>query len=99
MEGLCRWLPFGGRLIDVLHGVKPSTYPCDMPVVGDLVRGTSGRWMIRPPTRFTWFVLFGVAALLTFAAASSPDYAARTPVRDGARATQAPDADFTPDFA
>jgi CubicO group peptidase (beta-lactamase class C family) len=97
-KGSC-WLPFGGRLTDVLHGAKPSTYPCDMPVVGDLIRCTSGRWMFRPPTHSTWFVLFGVAVLLTFAAASSPGYTARTAVRDGAPATQAPDAALTPDFA
>jgi CubicO group peptidase (beta-lactamase class C family) len=37
--------------------------------------------------------------LLTFAAASSPGYAALPAVRDGAPATQAPDAALTPDFA
>jgi CubicO group peptidase (beta-lactamase class C family) len=30
-----------------------------MPVVGDLVRCTGGRWMIRPPARFTRFVPIG----------------------------------------
>src|ERR1700740_421277 len=37
-----------GLAKDVVHAAKPSTYPCDMPVVGDLGRCASG---------FTRFVL------------------------------------------
>ena len=85
-----------------------------MPVVGDLVRCISGRWMIPPPTHFIWFgkpsVRKAIAVgtvLLALAAASSSGCAARTTVSDSATPTptptptptQAPAAPHVPDFA
>ena len=80
-----------------------------MPVVGELVRCISGRWMIRPSVHKA--IAVGTV-LLALTAASSPGYAAHTAVTDSAqttwvpvpdalpkRATHAPDATPSPAFA